>query len=467
MPITLYRAGMTGLSAAVALAIVFAMASPAVAQHSPAWWRCINSTAAVCPGYLPPCPLRNTVETAVARDVIAFAIAGRAVAIYALLSPAATFSLPQLGAVASGRRNVSIALASGASVDSRAGYYHIDHAANATVEIYQEGYTVVAVIERPIQSPFRPSQLTERLDRWRIDFDSSHAVVAIEVLLDTWRAGAGTGITVPLALSADNVISWGFPADDAPYYRCLGRRGPCAPLYENPCNGVPLRHSVQKSVFAYIIQDVTVGLRYGDISRLFAPAATMDLFGLNVHFETPHVIASYYSLGDPALTEATFIVLNATIRDTLELPGAAVGRIDWWFLNPQALDSAPFLLRTWHRMRFDSARRVREYVQETDTQVTIDNFFYGVDFNRTRLCSDIMASCTGGYVQFPSHASCLSFMQTVPDDVSGVAVSSTSGFSIRCRRFHASMTPFAPDVHCVHAGPQNIDPSATPCNDYA
>lgn len=98
--------------------------------------------------------------------------------------------------------------------------------------------------------------------------------------------------------------------------------------------------------------------------------------------------------------------------------------------------------------------------------------------NSTVVCQTIMQHCTADVimdqflpaqqvpaVQFPDFASCLSFMNSIPQQgpVAGIV---TSGNSLACRDWHAALAISLPSHHCLHAGPYKYSQDQTPCNDY-
>ena len=422
----------------------------------PGWWSCINSTSPYCPGYINPRGRIHTVESDLLPALVGYTVAGQVGSIYPLLSDDVSLSFPEMGFAVTGKKNVSIYLSS-VGPD----YYHVDASIAYAVDTVQEGSAVAVVINQTIPNIFA-SGLNQRMDLWIVEVDDFHRVASIAILLDTWMAGASISHTP--TINESNVVACGLPDESAPFFPCIGSLGPCFEEgYGLPCPGVPVAASVQKSSAFALSQNVTVLRNYTLILHLLAMNAYQALPALGVSFDGVEAVLSYQYAGDPAATDPTYLVINVTCPFIVERQGLVVARFDFWFLALQT--GVYFQLRTFQYLVYNDERAVYAYIQQPDTLAIVEHLSATLDLNRTALCDEIAQYCGGAYLQFATDGACESFMATVPLH-SATGVSTAQGFSIQCRKFHANLAHLFPQIHCEHAGPLDIDATATPCNNY-
>jgi hypothetical protein len=67
----------------------------------------------------------------------------------------------------------------------------------------------------------------------------------------------------------------------------------------------------------------------------------------------------------------------------------------------------------------------------------------------TTYCATIMANCTGTHAQYPDLAACQGACDYFPVGTGN----DTTGDTLGCRVYHASVAKGDPDTHCQHAGP--------------
>jgi hypothetical protein len=77
----------------------------------------------------------------------------------------------------------------------------------------------------------------------------------------------------------------------------------------------------------------------------------------------------------------------------------------------------------------------------------------GKMFFINRACADHDQYCTGSNKQYATNADCVNFLSSIDFGLPDWLYES----SAFCRYFHSLMTPYRPQVHCVHVGPTGGD----------
>lgn len=418
----------------------------------PSWWNCIGSDQR-CRGYEQPCPSRRTVETAMMEDMVRYAVFGKYDGIYDLLDDDVVLTMVDTGITITGAENVAIYLTSANPNGTRAGYYTLDSMlAPPSIAVIQQELDVSVVINQT--SPL----FGLRMDLWQVKVDERHFVKTIDIFVPTFKIGEF--LYKNPSISYANVIDKTHAARTN-YTRCLGRRGRCHG-FERPCRA-NIR-TVADAVTRYIAYNVNVNGSYDSMNHIFTDDAYFLVPNLGVIFQGKAAATSYFSSGDPTISDPVFIVQSVEpITTLIQNDYMQVAIVNYTFYSFGT--KGTFINYGWWLNLYRADNELSSHILNPDTFATVTNLQPGYNVTPEALCAGADLFCTGVNNQFPVPSgpfqgrSCLDIMSTMPA-YNALGFGNEFGFNRGCKAFHLALTQRFPEIHCAHVGFVN-----TPCVD--
>lgn len=215
----------------------------------------------------------------------------------------------------------------------------------------------------------------------------------------------------------------------------------------------------------------TLTRNYANFFVYFSPTVTMKVNAVATVYEGLPVVYAYHLLGDPLISDVFELLSNEKV--TVVSSGNVVMG-DWKIrVKSLQLEEGPdpanplnvYEDNQIHELTFDEYGRIQTIDLYVDTAKALAYYPTLSSPVIADTCTTIQQHCVGADQQFPDHAACVTFMESIPYS-SGPVVLSVGSNTATCRAFHTSLAIALPEHHCKHTGPYwEGDIIATPCND--
>ena len=241
---------------------------------------------------------------------------------------------------------------------------------------------------------------------------------------------------------------------------CIGKNKPC-PCFDKIRPNQHLLNTLEKRV-AQEYADIVFERRYNDAALIFADDMVTHVPGFGLTFTGKISNLAYLHLGDPDVSDQ-FLIIDSEIKDMRQELKRVYINIDQTLRQP-ILGNEFVSSQVWI-MDFNDIYQIQEMTIMVDTYLIATKLSIGHLLNISDVCYNIQSSCQGTNQQFDSVEDCQEFMDGLPlTNPDGTVF--PQGNTVGCRAWHEINARTLPEIHCIHAGPQVIDPFVTPCNDW-